>query len=105
MTKSLIIYTNNSAKYIRTLLRSILKQYENGTGEFNELIIVDDMSTDETIPIIVNEIGAWFTEEETFKLYINSKPKGRIASIEMAKKLSTADYNLVVNKKKGGLKI
>lgn len=97
MERSIIVYTNNSEKYIGNLIQSILEQIDE-TKE--ELIIVDDLSTDNTIPIIVSEIGYFFTDEEHYKLYINTSPKGKRKSIEMAKKIARGDFKFIVNKKK-----
>lgn len=94
---SLIIYTNNSEKYIGRLLDSIMEQMDETKYQ---LIIVDDLSTDNTIPIVVQKIGYFFTDEEHYKLYINSKPKGKKKSIEMAKKIATGDFKFIINKKK-----
>jgi len=97
MTRSLIIYTNNSEKYIEKLLKSIMEQIDE-TQE--ELIIVDDLSTDNTVPHIVNTIGLNFTDEEHYKFYINRPKKGKRASIEMAKKIAKGDFKFIINKKR-----
>lgn len=96
MTRSLIIYTNNSQKYIEKLLKSILEQIDE-TKE--ELIIVDDLSTDNTVPLIVNTIGLNFTDEEHYKFYINQSKEGKRASIEKIKKIAKGDFKFIVNKK------
>lgn len=97
MKRSLIVYTNNSEKYIGNLIESIMEQIDENK---EELIIVDDLSTDNTIPIIVNTIGYFFTDEEHYKLYINTSPKGKKDSIEMAKKIAKGDFKFIINKKK-----
>ena len=97
MKRSLIIYTNNSEKYIEKVLQSILEQIDE-TQE--ELIIVDDLSTDNTVPIIVNTIGVNFTDEEHYKFYINVEPKGKRKSVEMAKKIAQGDFKFIINKKR-----
>ena len=94
---SLIIYTYNSDKYIGRLLDSIMEQMDETKYQ---LIIVDDLSTDNTIPIVVQKVGYFFTDEEHYKLYINSKPKGKKESVEMAKKIATGDFKFIINKKK-----
>lgn len=96
MKRSLIVYTCNSEKYIERLLKSILEQIDE-TEE--QLIIVDDLSTDNTVPLIVNTIGLNFTDEEHYKFYINRPVKGKRASIEMAKKVATGDFKFIINKK------
>jgi glycosyltransferase involved in cell wall biosynthesis len=95
MKRSIIIYTNNSERYIGRLLDSVLKQME----EDDELVIVDDMSTDETIPITVGKVGYMWADEEHYKLYINTDNKGKRKSIEMAKKIAKGDFKFIVNKK------
>ena len=97
MKRSLIVYTNNSEKYIGKLIESIMEQLDE-TKE--ELIIVDDLSTDNTIPIIVNTIGYFFTDEDHYKLFINTVPKGKKDSIEMAKKIAKGDFKFIINKRK-----
>lgn len=97
MKRSLIVYTHNSEKYIGRLLESIMEQMDE-TKE--QLIIVDDLSTDQTVPIIVATIGYFFTDEEHYKFYINSKEKGKKNSIIMAKKIAQGDFKFIINKKK-----
>lgn len=94
---SLIIYTHNSEKYIGRLLESIMEQMDETKYE---IIIVDDLSTDNTIPIIVQTIGYFFTDEEHYKLYINTSPKGKRNSIEMAKEIAKGNFKFIINKKK-----
>lgn len=96
MKTSYIVYTNNSQKYIERLLKSILEQIDE-TKE--ELIIIDDLSTDNTVPLIVNTIGLNFTDEEHYKFYINQERIGKRASIEKFKKIAKGDYKFIVNKK------
>ena len=97
MKRSIILYTNNSEKYIERVLRSILEQIDD-TKE--QLVIVDDLSTDNTVPIIVSLIGYLFDDEEHYKFYINTTKKGKKDSIEMAKKIAKGDYKFVINKKR-----
>lgn len=96
MKRSLIVYTSNSEKYIGKLIESIMEQLDENK---EELIIVDDLSTDQTVPIIVNTIGYFFTDEDHYKLYINTAPKGKRDSIEMAKKIAKGDFKFIINKK------
>lgn len=96
MKRSLIVYTNNSEKYIGKLIASIMEQIDE---EKEELIIVDDLSTDNTVPIIVNTIGYFFTDEDHYKLFINTAPKGKAGSIEMGKKIAKGDFKFIINKK------
>lgn len=97
MTRSLIIYTYNSQKYIERLLKSILEQIDE-TQE--ELIIIDDCSTDNTVPLIVNTIGLNFTDEEHYKFYINMNKKGKCESIKMGKQVAKGDFKFIINKKR-----
>lgn len=97
MKESLIIYTNNSEKYIGRLLDSILEQIDE---EKQELIIIDDLSKDNTVPIIVNKIGFNFENEKNYKFYINTTKTGKKDSIIKAKKIATGEYKFIINKKK-----
>ena len=97
MTRSLILYTNNSQKYIERLLKSILEQIDE-TKE--ELIIIDDCSTDNTVPLIVNTIGLNFTDEEHYKFYINMQRKGKCESVKMGKQVAKGDFKFIINKKR-----
>lgn len=97
MKRSIILYTNNSEKYISKQLDSILEQIDD-TKE--QLIIVDDLSEDQTIPIIVAKINYFFTDEEHYKLFINTSKKGKKDSVEMAKKIATGDFKFIINGKK-----
>lgn len=97
MTRSLILYVNNSQKYLEKLLKSILEQIDE-TKE--ELIIIDDCSKDDSVPIIVNTIGLNFTDEEHYKFYINMEPKGKRESIKMGKQIAKGDFKFIINKKR-----
>ena len=97
MTRSFILYTNNSEKYISKLLKSILEQIDE-TQE--ELIIIDDCSTDNTVPEIVNTIGLNFTDEEHYKFFINMQPKGKRESVKMGKQVANGDFKFIINKKR-----
>jgi len=97
MKNSYIIYTNNSGKYIERVLRRILNKMEDD----EQLVIVDDLSTDNTIPLVVGLVGYNWEDEDHYKLYINTKPKGRNKSIEMAKSIADdRNFKFIVNKKK-----
>lgn len=97
MKESLIIYTNNSEKYIGRLLDSVLEQIDEET---QELIIIDDLSEDNTVPIIVNKIGFNFENEKNYKFYINTTKTGKKNSIIKAKKIATGEFKFIINKKK-----
>ena len=97
MKNSYIIYTNNSGKYIEKVLRRVLNKMKDD----EQIVIVDDLSTDNTIPIVVGLVGYNWDDEEHYKLYINTQPKGRNKSIEMAKSIAdNRNFKFVVNKKK-----
>lgn len=88
MKNSYIIYTNNSEKYIGKVVSRILNKMQDD----EQLIIVDDMSTDQTIPIVVGLVGYNWEDEEHYKLYINTSIKGKKKSIDMAKKIADDKY-------------
>lgn len=97
MKRSFIVYCNNSEKYISKLLQSILEQIDE-TQE--ELIIIDDLSTDNTVPEIVATIGYNFIDEEHYKFYINQTKKGKCESIKMGKQIAKGDFKFIINKKR-----
>lgn len=97
MTRSLILYVNNSQKYLEKVLKCILEQIDE-TQE--ELIIIDDCSTDDSVPIIVNTIGLNFTDEEHYKFFINMNKKGKKDSIKMGKQIAKGDFKFIINKKR-----
>lgn len=93
MKKSYIIYTNNSEKKIIEYIDKFKELWSNNE---DELIIVDDLSQDQTVPIIVSTIGLFFKDEEHFKFYINTKKKGKTKSIQMAKKIATNRHKVII---------
>lgn len=93
MKTSFIIYTNNSEKEIEEHINKFKELWSNNE---DELIIVDDLSEDQTVPIIVGLIGLFFKDEEHFKFYINTHKKGKTKSIMMAKKLATNRHKIVI---------
>lgn len=71
MTSSVALATYNGSKYILDLLKSIVNQ----TKSVDEVVIVDDCSTDDT----VEKIKAFIKEhklEKSFKLFVNEKNLG-----------------------------
>jgi len=94
MKTSYIIYTNNSEKLIAEYIKQFME--ELWVNDDDELIIVDDMSEDNTVPIIVQMIGTFFADEEHFKFYINTPKKGKTKSIKMAKKIATNRHKEVI---------
>lgn len=97
MKRSFIVYTNNSERYIGKLLESIVDQMDDDN---EQLVIIDDLSTDRTVPIIVETLGYLLTDEEHYKFYINKMPKGKKMSVETGKKVASGDFKFIINKKK-----
>lgn len=93
MKTSYIIYTNNSEERIEEYINKFKKLWSN---DEDELIIIDDLSEDQTVPIIVGMIGLFFKDEEHFKFYINTPKKGKTNSIKMAKKLATHKQKVII---------
>lgn len=93
MKKSIILYTNNCEK---TIQDSLIKAMDLIETDDDELIIIDDISTDETVPIIVGTIGEYFKDEEHYKFHINMKKKGKIKSIKTAKLLATNRKKIIL---------
>lgn len=93
MKTSYIIYTNNSENKIGKYIDKFKEMWSNNE---DELIIVDDLSQDQTVPIIVGTIGLFFKDEEHFKFYINTKKKGKTKSIQMAKKIATNRHKVII---------
>lgn len=94
MKTSYIIYTKNSEQKIEEYIKQFME--ELWTEDDDELIIVDDMSEDNTVPLIVQMIGSFFEDEEHFKFYINVPKKGKMKSIQMAKKIATNRRKIVI---------
>lgn len=93
MKTSYIIYTNNSEEKISDYLEKFKEMWSN---DEDELIIIDDLSEDQTVPIIVGTIGLFFKDEEHFKFYINKPKKGKTKSIAMAKKIATNWHKVII---------
>lgn len=93
MELSIGIYTNNSEKWIGKVLKRLYPYLLGNT----ELIIFDDMSTDETVPILVSTIGRDFLEEEKYKFYINTSKKGLEETIKNINKVKTTDKLLIIS--------
>lgn len=93
MKTSYIIYTNNSENKIEGYINKFKELWSN---DEDELIIIDDLSEDQTVPIIVGTIGLFFKDEEHFKFYINNPKKGKTKSIEMAKKMAKNRNKVVI---------
>jgi hypothetical protein len=68
--------------------------------ENTELIIVDNLSQDQTVPIIVGIIGYDFLNDNV-KFYINSKEKDLKGTIEVGRKI--AKGKKIIIRQKGRL--
>lgn len=93
MKTSYIIYTNNSEDKIEEYINKFKELWSN---DEDELIIIDDLSKDQTVPIIVGLIGLFFKDEKHFKFYINTNKNGKTKSIKMAKKIATNRHKIVI---------
>lgn len=80
---SLVMATYNGAKYIREQLDSILNQ----TVVPDEIIVVDDCSTDNTISVLSE-----YKDKGNIKIFVNEKNKGVNANFEYAISLAQGDY-------------
>ena len=98
MTWALI--TDFSEAYLQPLLTNILNQMKDDEN----LVIVDNRSEDETVPIIVGLIGEDFQDEERYKFYINSHRKSKKESEEVARAVNTKEHICFINRKKIGSK-
>ena len=87
---SYIVYTRNDEKKVVATLNSVLERLK----EDDQLIIFDNHSTDQSVPLIVNTIGVNFKDEERFKFYIMMKKEPRKSVISKAK--SIAKYEPIV---------
>lgn len=92
--KSYLIITNNSEKTVEDLLLKVLPIDE----EKEQLIIFDNLSTDNTVPIIVSTVGLNFIDEENYKFYINKKKEKIKVIVEKAKKIAKGKIIRVNNK-------
>ena len=86
---SYIVYTDNSEKTIGFILSKILPLNKN-----EKLILFDNRSIDETVPIIINMVGILFTEEEQYKFYINSKKETKKDTLKKA--LTIAEGEVII---------
>ena len=81
---SVCMATYNGEEYIKEQIDSILPQL----GGYDELIISDDGSTDNTIEII----SYYFEEDTRIKLYFNKKRKGIVGNFGNALNFANGDY-------------
>lgn len=94
MEKSYIIYTCNSEKAIKRVLPFLV---QNLNDENEQIIIIDDMSEDKTVPTIVETINYLFEDEEHYKFYINTKKEGKRKSVKKAKKIASGKEVIVID--------
>jgi glycosyltransferase involved in cell wall biosynthesis len=81
---SIIMATYNGEKYINTQLDSIINQtYKN-----IEIIIVDDLSNDNTVELVKKYIS----KHKNIRLYINQKNLGYIKNFEKGSKKANGDF-------------
>lgn len=92
--KSYLIITNNNEKNVEELLLKVLPIDE----EKEQLIIFDNLSTDNTVPIIVATVGLNFIDEENYKFYINKKKEKIKDIVKKAKKIAKGKIIRVNNK-------
>jgi len=83
---SVILTTYNGAAFIEKQIRSILDQNTHP----DEIIICDDKSTDETVPLL-----SVFINNGPIKLFINDKRLGVVENFKKAAKLAQRDNWLV----------
>lgn len=94
MKKSYILYTCNSEKAIQRVLPYLVDKLDD---ENEQIIIIDDRSTDQTVPLIVQYINYLFDDEEHYKFYINTKTEGKRKSIKKARKIATGREIVVID--------
>lgn len=98
MKYSLIIVTDNSEEYIQDLLWTLKEQI---TDEF-QVIIVDNLSEDETVPYIVGVMNYDFMNEEQYKFYIVPNKKNKKELIKIG--LKASEYEPIIVNVKGRLR-
>lgn len=81
---SVALCTFNGAKYLTAQLDSILRQ----TRPADEIVIVDDCSTDETVEII----KAYAQKTDSIKLFVNERNLGYIRNFSNAISTTTGDF-------------
>lgn len=94
---SLILITDNSQDYIQELMWSLMEQIDLDT---TQLIIVDNMSEDQTVPIIVGTVNYDFLNEQRVKFYINMKKRPMKESILVGKRLAKGKPIIIRHKGK-----
>lgn len=94
MKKSYILYTCNSEKAIKRVLPYLV---QNLNEKEEQIVIIDDMSEDQTVPLIVGYIGYMFEDEEHYKFYINTKKEGKRKSIKKALKIASGEDKVIID--------
>lgn len=93
--KTYIVVTDNCESYIKDVLNSLLPLMDD-----EELIIFDNHSTDETVPIIVGVMrDLWLDASQRYKFYINTKKETIESTIKKAKSIANGKP-IVIDKKK-----
>jgi len=80
---SIVLATYNGDRFLEALLDSLLKQ----TLPFDEIIVIDDASSDTTIEILKR------LKDDRFKIHINSENQGVLRSFERG--LELVNYDLI----------
>ncbi len=97
---SYILITNNSENYIKDVLCSLLPLKDN-----EELIIFDNLSEDNTVPIIVETMGIlWIDEKKRYKFYINKKKEEYEIIKDKALSLANGKVFIIDKKEKFDIK-
>lgn len=93
--KSFIVVTDNSRDYIENVLWSLLPLQDN-----EELIIFDNLSTDESVPKIIGKIDPmmWLDDNQKYKFYINKQKESIEETINKAKSIARGTP-IVIDKK------
>jgi glycosyltransferase involved in cell wall biosynthesis len=86
---SVVICTYNGEKFLREQLDSVLNQ----SVQANEILVVDDNSTDATFDILKTYVERF----PQLKIHRNEKNLGVIKNFELALQLSTGDYIFIAD--------
>lgn len=94
MEISIIIYTDNSEKWISKVLKRLNKYRNLETVQF---VFTDNLSNDETVPIIISTISYDFINEERYKFFMNTTKKEYKDSIDMALGIKECDKYILID--------
>ena len=87
------IITDNSEKWIAKVLKRLWVYLDLDKIQF---VLIDNHSTDNTVPYIVSIIGKRFMQEDRFKFYINTTKKEYKECEDMFSKLATSQKNVII---------